>query len=186
MEILKTNPSILFSISLIVILLLAPVSADAATAALLDVKFAYINNFTKYVTWPPKTFENDTSTFRACVVGDNALFDSFESYSREIVTTFKIRTMRIRNAADAEKCHFIYFGESSDPAMSGKILKSVERNPILTIGESPSFIHQGGIIRFVVADKKLAFEINPAAAKRSGLEVSFKILKLAKIVSEQP
>jgi len=184
MEILKTIFAVFFAIFQIAALLLAPISADAATAALLDVKFAYINNFTKYVSWPPSSFEKDPSTFRACVIGDNALFDSFERYSKEIIAPLKILTMRVKNVADAEKCHFIYFGESSEPAMSGKILKSVERNPILTIGESPSFIHQGGIIRFVVADKKLAFEINPAAAKRSGLEVSFKILKLAKIVSE--
>ena len=40
----------------------------------------------------------------------------------------------------------------------------------------------GGIINFIIVDKKVHFEINPEAAEQSRLKISSQLLKLAKIV----
>ena len=166
--------------------LLMPVAdAHAATASLQEVKFAFIENFTKYVTWPPLTFESSSSEFRACVVGNGTVSKAFEIHAKSIVNTHSIRSIRITSADEAPQCHFIYFGDSADGGLTKRVLKAVEGKPVLTIGEVPGFITKGGIIKFKQVEKKLAFEINPAAARQSGLEISSRLLKLATIVSER-
>ena len=165
--------------------MLTPAQLHAATAAVLDIKLAFIENFTKYVTWPPRTFETAASPFRACVIGNGAVSRVFDAYGKNIVNTHEIKTIRITSADDAAQCHFIYFSESADPALSKRVLKTVENVPVLTIGDVSGFINKGGIIKFKLMDKKLSFEINPAAARRSGLEISSRLLKLAIIVSER-
>ena len=49
-------------------------------------------------------------------------------------------------------------------------------------GDAGSFSEAGGMVIFTVADEKVRFEINAAAAERAGLKVSAQLLKLATMV----
>ena len=185
MDILRLlTPVIIASALQIAAVVITVRSALAATATLQDVKFAFIENFTKYVTWPPLTFESSGSEFRACVVGNSAVSKAFELYAKSIVNTHSIKAIHITSSDEAPQCHFIYFGESAEGGLTKRALKAVEGKPVLTIGDMPGFIAKGGIIKFKQVDRKLAFEINPTAARQSGLEISSRLLKLATIVSE--
>jgi hypothetical protein len=53
--------------------------------------------------------------------------------------------------------------------------------PVLTVGDAEDFIDLGGMIRFTEADRRIRFEINPAAAERVSLRVSSRLLRLADI-----
>jgi hypothetical protein len=53
---------------------------------------------------------------------------------------------------------------------------------ILTVGESDTETSEGVIIRFTIADNKVRFEINSAAASRARLHISAKLLSLAQAV----
>jgi len=58
---------------------------------------------------------------------------------------------------------------------------------VLTVGETVDFLEVGGIINFIVEEKKIRFEINVAAARKAGLKVRSKLLRLAKrVVREKP
>jgi len=54
--------------------------------------------------------------------------------------------------------------------------------PTLTIGETPRFVEQGGMIGFYPDGVNVRFEINPDAAARAKLRISSRLLQLAKIV----
>ncbi len=54
--------------------------------------------------------------------------------------------------------------------------------PILTIGDSPNFARRGGIINFILVDDKVRFEINVEAAKQANINISSRLLSLAKII----
>jgi hypothetical protein len=51
---------------------------------------------------------------------------------------------------------------------------------VLTVGESPDFLRQGGIINFVLEDGKVRFEINQDAATQADLRISSRLLRLAR------
>ncbi len=50
---------------------------------------------------------------------------------------------------------------------------------LLTVGETPGFLEHGGIINLVEVQGRIRFEINQEAAKRAGLTVSSRLLRLA-------
>jgi hypothetical protein len=58
----------------------------------------------------------------------------------------------------------------------------VRGKSILTVGETEMFTRQGGIINFITVDNKVRYEINLDAARRADLDISSKLLRLAKIV----
>jgi hypothetical protein len=51
--------------------------------------------------------------------------------------------------------------------------------PILTVGETPRFLENGGIISLHVVDRKVRFEIDARAAARAGLTLSSQLMRLA-------
>jgi len=62
--------------------------------------------------------------------------------------------------------------------MMGK--RVTRKSPVLTIGESEQFLDAGGMISFVFEDAQLRFEVNPESAQKARLEISSKLLRLAK------
>ena len=53
---------------------------------------------------------------------------------------------------------------------------------VLTISDMENFARKGGVVHLFPAGNKIRFAINVDAAERNGLQVSSKLLKLAKIV----
>jgi len=160
--------------------LLAPCSARAVTAAMQDVKFAFIGKFAYYVGWPPQSFESESSPLRICIAGNSGVSEAFKSYSTKIAYSRQIQAVWITGAAEADSCHILFVSDGADAALTRKIIKAVEKSPVLTVGDSPDFLEQGGIIRFDVAEKRVSFAINATAAKRNALAISAKLLSLAR------
>jgi len=48
------------------------------------------------------------------------------------------------------------------------------------VGETPGFAERGGIIRFTLEDNRVRFEINVDAAHQADLNISSRLLTLAK------
>src|SRR5690606_7210979 len=61
------------------------------------------------------------------------------------------------------------------------VLKELEPRAMLTVGDNPAFIRAGGMIRFFSEDSRIRLQINPEAARSSGLMISSKLLRLADI-----
>jgi hypothetical protein len=59
------------------------------------------------------------------------------------------------------------------------VLDRVARQPTLTVGDSPRFVEQGGIIQLIRADNRLQFNISLEASERAGLRLSSRLLELA-------
>ena len=66
-----------------------------------------------------------------------------------------------------------------------EILMEAKKIPIVTVGEDEKFLRRGGMINFVLEDGKLRFQINTDAVGRSGINISSKLLSLAKIVRDK-
>ena len=58
-------------------------------------------------------------------------------------------------------------------------LVDLQDKSILTLTDSPNAISQGIVINMNVINEKIVFEINLAAARKSGLDISSKLLQLA-------
>lgn len=143
-----------------------------------EVEAAYLFNFAKFVTWPPSSV-TQSSSFNICVMGD----DPFGSSLVRIVAGEKINgkpviDKRISNAEEAAACSILYISSSEENRLN-RILSIVKDAPILTVSDIPEFADRGGIIQFVLRDKRVRFEVNLPPAQRDHLALSSELLKVA-------
>ena len=59
------------------------------------------------------------------------------------------------------------------------LLESAQSLPILTVGDYPAFMDDGGIVQLRMVDGQVRFDINLAAARRARIEVSSQLLRMA-------
>jgi hypothetical protein len=159
--------------------------AQPASAPEYEVKAAFIYNFAKFVEWPEGAFSSGNAAINLCVTDEGPSMKAFESVRGKTVKGREIVVGQCDEIQDIAACH-ILFVSSSGKKRPGQVLEAVKGRRILTVGDEKGFARLGGIINFITVDNKISFEINPDAAKRAGLEISSKLLKLAEIVREEP
>lgn len=143
-----------------------------------DVKAAYLFNFTKFVRWPAGTGGPDQ--FRLCVVGDARFASALDEIIRgESADGRPLVRVEPESVEAARGCQILFIG-SGDAQQGARLLEAVRNLPVLTVGEGPKFLDQGGAIRFVIDDGRVRFDVNLDAAARAGIEISSKLLRVAR------
>ena len=137
------------------------------------VKAAFLFNFAKFVEWPP---EADAGPLQICVAGRNVFGDALVDTVRG--ETINGRPLAVRVILEPEPgCHVIFVPRG---AATQAYLRAARTSPSLTVGESPDFIAQGGMVNFTLDGTSVRFEIDREAAERVGLRISSRLLRLAR------
>jgi hypothetical protein len=98
----------------------------------------------------------------------------------KIVDTHQLRILEISAPADPVCCQVLYF--ATDKAAQIKpVLQSFSSAHVLTVGESESFLDQGGAVNLFLMDGHMAFEVSLKALDRAGVEISSKLLRFGQI-----
>lgn len=140
------------------------------------VKAAYLYNFVKFVEWP----EYPAGKLRICVAGQNP----FNMVLDELVRNERVRGMLLEPAVILEakrECEVLFTPRTSNIPI---YLRAVADSPTLTVGETPGFLEQGGMIRFFLDGTNVRFEINRTAAERARLRISSRLLQLSRVADE--
>ena len=95
----------------------------------------------------------------------------------------RVSVRRIPDAEGLPGSHIVFVGRGT--AGLDEVLAEAREHAVLAIGESRDFARRGGVINFFTEDKKLRFEVNPDAARRAGLEISARLLRLAVLVGDE-
>jgi len=83
----------------------------------------------------------------------------------------------------ASSCH-VLFVSASEQKRFRSILEQVSSRTILTIGDADDFAAVGGIVDLRLKDLKIQLQVNLAAAERSRIRISSRLLSLAEIVGK--
>lgn len=142
------------------------------------VKAAFILNFARFIEWPGDAY-SDGSSLVVGIIGDDPFGGALDQLNGTSVNGRRITIRRLRLGDNLRACQ-ILFVSSSERSRLGKILESIRGASVLTIGELPQFIQAGGILKFVIQDDKVRFEINAGTASQARLRVSSKLLALSK------
>lgn len=139
-----------------------------------QVKAAYLYNFVKFVEWPAGAL---TGPLTICTAAPNPFGGALEDIVRgELIAGHPIATRIVE--APVPGCNVLFVPRG---AAAGDYLRGVRMSPVLTVGESKDFVAQGGIISFVLDAGMIRFEIDQEAARRAGLQVSSRLLRLARV-----
>jgi hypothetical protein len=88
---------------------------------------------------------------------------------------------RVSNGAELDGCNLLYIAASEASRLS-RVLSMVGNKPVLTVSDASGFADQGVLINLYQQDRRLRFEINLAAARRTRLVFSSKLLRLGRLV----
>lgn len=145
------------------------------------VEAAFLYHFANFVSWPPQVFPADDTPIRIGVLGENAFGEELETTVRnKTVNGRALQVIRLewRGIAEAKHCQIVFI-DSSERKRVSELLETLKGASVLTVSKMEHFIQSGGMINFVLDDKKVRFEINGEAARRAGLKISAKLLNLS-------
>ena len=121
--------------------------------------------------------------FPICVLGRDPFGTALDAtISGEKINGSHVVARRIPKVEEAGSCRVLFLSSSEDKQLKD-ILSSVGKLNVLTVSDLPRFIQQGGMVQFVMADRRVRFEINLAAAQQAGLKLSSELLKVAATVT---
>jgi hypothetical protein len=162
-------------------------SPDASDSSEYLIKAGFIFNFAKFVEWPSSAFAQPDSPIVIGILGT----DPFGTIIDKIVQDKKIGTRgfvvkRLKWGADLKElreCKILFIG-ASERAHMDELVQMLRGLPVLTVGETPGFAERGGVIRFVLEDNRVRFEVNVVAARQADLTISSRLLTLARIIQQ--
>ena len=157
---------------------------DSSDSSEYLIKAGFIYNFAKLVEWPASAFAQPGHSMVIGVLGN----DSFAATLERVVDGKKIESRpllvkRLKWNKDFKDCGCqILFIASPESSRADEMIQLLKGTSVLTIAETPGFTKRGGIIDFTLEDSKVRFEVNVDAARQVGLNISSRLLSLAKIV----
>ncbi|MBI2820275.1 MAG: YfiR family protein [Acidobacteria bacterium] len=149
-----------------------------------EVKAAFLYNFAKFVEWPSTAFPAPDSPVIIGVLGEDPFGEALElTIAGKLVQGRPLQVQRGQRIENVESCHILFFSSSQRRPLP-ELLGQLRSLPVLTVGEEEKFIEQGGVIRFLLDDNRVRFDINNLSARKAGLKISSRLLALASHVWE--
>lgn len=180
-----TGAASAWTLVLLWLLLLAPAPRGWSSHHLvLDLKVAYLFNFTRFVQWPEAAIGE---RFVVTAVGDPALLAALGELERP---DKRVQGRRIRvesDAGGAAESQILFVGKAALHRLP-ELLRATDGRPVLVVADSPGAAKRGVAINFFLSrdilgeGERLRFEINPAALRGRGLEISAQLYDVAEIV----
>jgi hypothetical protein len=144
-----------------------------------QIKAAFIYNFARFVEWPAQAFADTNSPMIIGVLGENVFGDSLEqAINGKAIKGHPLQFKAFNSAEEATRCQVLFISTSEKNHLS-KILARLQGTSVLTVSETDNFINDGGMINLVIVNDKVRFQINNDAAKKAGVIISSKLLRLA-------
>lgn len=141
-----------------------------------DVEAAMLVNLVKFVTWPGGA--RPGGALRVCTVASARLAASLAELARRGAL---LEVVEVRSPAGATRCQVAVLGESLEDELEDAA-ERLGTAGALTVSASPNAGRRGVHVNFVVEGDRVRFEVNLAAARRAGFEISSKLLRLARVV----
>jgi hypothetical protein len=158
-----------------------PVKAQSKPPLEYQVKAAFLFNFTRFIHWPPTAYAGSDAPFVIGIIGN----DPFGNYLDDLVSDertdgHRIIIRRYAEGQDLSGCHLLFIGTNDAGKLQACLALTAHQN-ILTVSDADNFIKLGGILRFYKEDNKVKMEIRLAGAKAAQLDISAKLLQIAKV-----
>lgn len=151
------------------------VAQDVTEPAL---KAAFIYNFARFTTWPADLPATDS--FVICVLGDTAVGEALaRAVSKRQLMDRPIAVTPVEGTVTKRDCRILYV--SGVPVrQAADVVSELRDAPVLTISNIEGFASAGGMTQFFFEHGQLRFRIHHEAAKRAGLQISSRLLIMAR------
>ncbi len=147
------------------------------------VQAAFIRNFAHYVNWPERSFTSDKENWRVCIAGP-------DPFGRVLEQTLQGREEQGRSFSVIRsdemdvlvQCHIVFIAYK-DAARRRNAMERLKNRPVLSVGDSPDFLREGGVIAFQTGDR-VRMGVNLDQAKAVSLIIQTRMLEVSSEVLE--
>lgn len=161
-----------------------PLRAQSSPTVEYQVKAAFLLNFARFVEWPPDAFESDKTPIAFCVFRQNPFGSALDDITDgKTINNRGLLVRHIQELPDLKSCQIVFVSDAEDQYLPA-ILDTLKASSALVVGESDRFAERGGGIQFYLEAEKVRFSVNVDATKSARLNVSSKLLALARIVHD--
>ncbi len=160
-------------------LLLLFVAFGARTATVLEdpeLKAAFVFNFSLFTSWPKMS-----QSLRICVLGEDTFVPLLKKYEGRQVQGATVHVDHVLSPQEARSCQVLFI-DASEYEHIAAITSELQGTPVLTVAEAGILDPRAVHIMLLQANGRMAFEVNQTSAAADGLNLSFKLLKLARKV----
>jgi hypothetical protein len=139
-------------------------------------KAAFIYNFARFTTWP----DAPGDSFVICVLNDGAVADALRrAVSGKSLTDRPVSVNVVAPAGPKRGCRVLYIA-GMPVAEVATVVADLREAPVLTISSIDGFASAGGMTQFFFEHGQLRFRIHLESAKRAGLQISSRLLIMAR------
>ena len=147
-------------------------------------KGAFLLSFARFVEWPSQSEVGLNDEIRVCVLGSGEVTSALsEVLQGRKAGRRSVMVRRVDDLGGVTWCRIFFITKSSEMEPES-VLNSLGAASILTVGETDGFAASGGMVNFIDDRNRVRFEINEGAARRAGLKISSKLLRLAELVED--
>ena len=127
-----------------------------------------------FVDWPPASL-SPGQALALCVVDSGPLADALERLAGKNINQHRLEVRRT-SAEQLRACHAAYRGSES--------LSRVNTLPagVLLVGDSHGLTERGVMLNLLLDQGHVVFDVDLASVRRAGLDISAKLLRLARFV----
>jgi hypothetical protein len=153
--------------------------AQSAVVPEYSLKAAYLYHFIQFTDWPGDTIAG-LKTFQICTAADSPLRAALSGLNGQAAHGKPI-SVRTNEPGHYEGCQVVLFS-ARDRETLDRATEDLVATNILTVSEDAGITKSRVIITFSVEERRVAFSINKKLAQLSGLQISSKLLRLARSV----
>jgi hypothetical protein len=150
-----------------------------------QIKAAFVYNFLKFVVWPDNTFGSPRDSLVVAIIGDGATADAAEQVLKAQQIGERLLVIRRLHWDESLAGVNALLVTERDEKKLRRVLGAATP-AVLTIGEGEEFATHGGVIALFMENRRVRFDIDVAVARAAGLQVSSKVLALARAVHSIP
>ena len=141
------------------------------------VKAGYLYNFAMLTEWPSNTAGED---LELCLIGNDDFVPALETLQGKTVNKRRINVRILTQAGEVKGCHVLFISEVGRSEFA-QLKREIGSRPILTVTDSEVLARSGVAIFLRPEGQRLVFEINTNAVRNADLNISARLLRLARV-----
>lgn len=150
-----------------------------------DLKTAFLYQFTLYVEWPAERLGAADDPLVFGVVGADEMANNLQQLTASNVQGHPIEVRELAPGADVSGLH-VLFVTKEEEANSAAMMGQAAANSVLIVTENADGLPPNSIINFALVDGKVRFDVSLTNAEIAGLEISSRLLQIARSVAGRP
>lgn len=159
-------------------------SSAGVTTAEMRIKVVFLFNFAKFIEWPDSRFSSSHSSVNICLTGSDRELSVARQLEGKMAKGRVVSLELVNLKTNLSHCHILFITQIKKEKIT-LYVSAAQKKSILTVGQSPYFSDAGGVINLVNVGNKIRFEVNLIEAKKEFLNISSKLLRLARKVRSE-